>query len=88
MTAHQKIQAVRQAYPQANSDAEALILQIRDESKSIQVRNTAIWIAGRLRAKEALPVMQSYYSGTECDHETHLCLHELEKAIHRCGGSI
>ncbi len=88
MTAHQKVDAVRAAYPQANSDAEALIRQIQNESESMQMRNTAVWIAGRLRVKEALPVMKSHYSAQDCEHESNLCQHELEKAIKRCGGKI
>jgi hypothetical protein len=88
ITAHQKARAVRAAYPQASSVAEALVLQIQSESESIQTRNSAVWIAGRLRIKEALPVMQSYCTGHDCSHETCLCQHELEKAIQRCGGKI
>jgi len=86
--AHQKAKAVLAAYPQASSVAEALILQIQSESESIQTKNRAVWIAGQLRVKEALPVMQSCYTSQKCDHDTSLCQYELKKAIRRCGGKI
>lgn len=86
--AHQKAKSVLAAYPQASSIAEALILQIQSKSEPIQTKNRAIWIAGRLRIKEALPVMQSCYNSRDCNHDTTLCQHELKKAIRRCGGKI
>lgn len=88
MTAHQRVRAVRAAYPQAATDAEALTLQMQNESESMQARNRAVWIAGRLRAKETLPVMESCYTAADCQHGSALCQHELEKAIKRCGGQI
>ena len=86
--AHQKAEAVWAAYPQAGNEVEALMLQMQSESESMQTRNMAVWALGRLRAKAALPVMRSYYTGQKCDHTTCLCQSELEKAIKRCGGDI
>ncbi len=84
--AHQKAKAVWATYPQAANEVDALILQMQSESESIKDRNMAVWTLGRLRADAALPIMQSYYTGSECEHDACLCQHELGKAIKRCGG--
>lgn len=86
--AHQKAAAVLANYPQASNEVEALILQVQSNSETMRRRNMAVWTLGRLRAKAALPVMQKYYTGEPCEHDTRLCQDELKKAIHRCGGDI
>jgi len=88
ITAHQKANAIQAAYPQAHSVAEALVLQMQAQSESMQARNRAVWLAGRLRASAALPVMQKHYTQQPCQHDTQLCQYELKKAIQRCGGQI
>ena len=34
----------------------------------------------------ALPILEKYHTGKECDHDQYLCQGELEKAIKLCKG--
>ena len=72
------------AQPHPNDDAMALIEYVRSEQHSLDDGNHAIWALGRLRDSRALPLLEDFYTGEECAHDTHLCQHELQKAIVRC----
>ncbi len=76
-------QEVMQLYPDLSQN-EALMKAVVSEELSLVHRNELVWTIGRLRIKEALPLLNSYYDQQECDHETRLCQDELKKAIKRC----
>ena len=86
--AHHKANTIWKAYPQAQTEVDALLMLVLSDSAAMAERNNAVWVLGRIRAKEALPVLQSYYTGNECQHDCNLCQHELKKAVCRCGGTI
>lgn len=88
LDAHRKAGQILSENPQAKTLAEALISEMQSESNSVRQRNMAVWVAGRLRVSETLPVMQENYYGGTCDHEHCLCQYELKKAILRCGGEL
>jgi HEAT repeat protein len=67
---------------------EALIAYVSSESHSLKKRNRAVWALGQIGDKSASAVLESFYTGGDCDHEKHLCLHELKKAIDLCKGGI
>ncbi len=74
---------VTQLYPDLSQN-EALMKAVASEDISLIHRNELVWAIGRLRIKEALPLLNSYYNQQECDHEKRLCQDELKKAIKRC----
>jgi hypothetical protein len=47
-----------------------------------------VWAIGRLSDKNALPYLQTVYTGEPCAHSLYLCQYELAKAINRCGGNV
>lgn len=67
---------------------EALTAYVISESHSLKKRNLAIWALGQIGDKSALAVLESFSTGGDCDHEKHLCLHELKKAIDLCKGGL
>ena len=69
------------AYPQLDDPVEALLVWIQSPLQTIQERNRGVWALGQLRDQRALPVLEKYYHGGECDHDNELCQRELEKAI-------
>ena len=81
----EKCQLAQEAYKN-NDGVEALIDLIKDEQKTLKERNGAVWALGQLQDKKALPVLEKYYTGEECDHEKYLCQHELKKAINLING--
>jgi len=77
----------QQAHPHPGDDVAALIDFLNSASHSLWDRNhVAVWTLGRLRASEALPVLESFYTGGACEHDRSLCQYELMKAVKRCGG--
>jgi len=66
---------------QTNDCADGLIQSLKDDSNTLKQRNQTIWALGQLGDEKALPVLESYYDGSECDHHTKLCQYELKKAI-------
>jgi hypothetical protein len=75
-------------HPNPGDDSMALVQFMNSESHSLQERNQIIWTIGRLASPDALPFLESAYTGGPCDHEKYICQYELEKAIRRCGGSV
>lgn len=73
-------------YP--GSRVEALITYVSSESHSLKKRNRAVWALGQIGDKSALAVLESFYTGGDCEHEKHLCQHELKKAIYGCKGGL
>lgn len=85
---HKKAKTILMAYPQANDEVDAAILQMQSLSCTMKERNEAVWVLGRLSDEKALPALEREYTGRPCEHDKYLCQHELEKAIRRCGGNI
>ncbi len=78
----------QQHHPHPGNDVAALIDFLNSTEHSLLERNHAIWTLGRHKDKSALPVLESYYTGAKCDHDSSLCQHELAKTIVLCGGVI
>jgi hypothetical protein len=75
------------AHPHPGDDVASLVDFVTSEEHSLRERNLAVWTLGRLRDPAALPVLESFYTGGPCDHDTRLCQGELRKAIVLCGGT-
>lgn len=75
-----------QLYP--GDRTEALIAYVKDENRSLRKRNLAVWALGQIGDKRALPVLNQFYTGGPCDHNSRLCQGELQKAIKLCKGSF
>ncbi|NMB56985.1 HEAT repeat domain-containing protein [Candidatus Beckwithbacteria bacterium] len=58
-----------------------LLAFIDDPNNNLKEKNNYIWALGQLGDKKALPILQQYYTGAECDHAKFLCQYELKKAI-------
>lgn len=70
---------------------EALIAQLQDENQGFRRRNSAIWALGQLGDQRALPVLQSYYTGSIPEREPldkTISQYELKKALHLVSGGI
>lgn len=67
---------------------QALIAYVGSENHTLKERNRAVWALGQIGDKSALPVLESYYTGGECDHDKNLCQRELSKAIYGCKGGL
>ena len=78
--------AALQAYPESGDAVAALMIIVQSDSHSLKERNNAVWALGQTRDRRALPVLHTYYTGSECDHSRELCQHELDKAIKLCSG--
>lgn len=79
---------IAKAKYQNNYCADSLILFLEDENNPLSEKNHIVWAIGQLGDKKALPVLQKYYTGAECDHEKYLCQYELKKAIKLLDGSF
>ena len=67
---------------------QALIAYVGSENHTLKDRNRAVWALGQIGDKSALPVLESFYTGAECDHDKHLCQRELSHAIYGCKGGL
>lgn len=67
---------------------QALIAYVGSENHTLKKRNRAVWALGQIGDSRALPVLESYYTGGECDHDKNLCQRELKHAIYGCKGGI
>jgi len=76
----------QEAHPHPGDDVAALITYVQSDSHSLHDRNLAIWALGQARDERALPLLESCYTGKECNHEKDLCQKELKKAIDLCSG--
>ena len=67
---------------------EALMGYVDSESYSLKQRNHAVWALGQIGDERALATLEKFYTGGPCDHDSHLCQGELQKAIKQCKGSF
>jgi hypothetical protein len=67
---------------------DALIAYVSSESHCLAERNRAVWALGQIGDKRALAVLESFYTGGDCNHEKHLCQRELRHAIYGCKGGL
>jgi hypothetical protein len=67
---------------------EALTAYVISESHSLKKRNRAVWAIGQIGDQSALAVLESFYTGGDCDHKKHLCQRELRHAIYGCKGGV
>ncbi len=82
-----KCREVAQAeHPYPGDDIAAMLEYVQSESYSLKDRNRIVWALGQARDRRALPILENYYTGKECDHDQYLCQSELEKAIKLCRG--
>jgi len=73
-------------YPHPGDDVAAMLYYVQSNSHPLKKRNHVVWALGQARDSRALPVLESFYTGKECDHSQYLCQGELEKAIKLCKG--
>lgn len=70
---------------------DALIQVLDDKHQSFRTRNSAIWALGQLGNSKALPILESYYTGSIPDRESldsTISQYELKKAIKLVGGGF
>lgn len=65
----------------------ALMAYIESPTHTLRERNRAVWALGQLGDARALPVLEKYFTDTQCEHGRALCQHELRKAIRLCYGA-
>lgn len=76
-------------YQYGGNCTEALILLLNDENRGFRDRNNAIWALGQLGDPNALPVLQSYYTGDTPEREPLdkvISQYELKKAVNLTSG--
>jgi HEAT repeat protein len=59
----------------------ALVQMVECEYCDLRDRNHAVWALGQLADRRALPVLEKYCTGEECDHLHKICQYELKKAL-------
>ena len=74
------------AHPHPGDDVAAMMAYVQSDAHPLTDRNHIVWALGQARDSRALPVLEQYYTGTECDHAQALCQGELEKAMKLCKG--
>jgi HEAT repeat protein len=70
---------------------EASISLLNDENRGFRARNDAIWVLGQLGNKQALPVLEEYYTGNIPEREPldlSISQYELKKAINLTRGGF
>ena len=70
----------------AGDEVEALVALVQSDRHTFAERNRAVHALGAIGDERALGVLESFYTGRDCDHSRFLCQHELRKAIARCSG--
>lgn len=60
---------------------EALITMVECDSCDMRDRNRAVWALGQLDATRAVPVLEKYYTGKQCNHWRDLCQEKLKIAL-------
>ena len=73
-------------HPHPGDGIAAMIEYVQSNSHSLKNRNHVVWALGQARSSRALPILEGYYTGAECDHSQFLCQYELDKAIELCRG--
>jgi|GEM_PF-587041 len=66
----------------------ALTRLIEAPEITLNVKNDAVWALGQLGDERALPTLERYYHGGECNHDSTLCQYELKKALTKCRGGF
>ena len=64
----------------------ALLSVVNSPDVLLPEKNKAVWALGQLGNPRALGTLEILFTGEECDHSSHLCQHELKKAIQLCRG--
>ena len=72
------------AHPHPGDAVAALLDYVQSDSHTLRERNLAVWALGQARDSRALPIIERYFSGEKCDHDSKLCQSELNKAIMLC----
>lgn len=67
-------------------EVEALLALAQSERHALARRNAAVHALGQIGDRRALPVLEKFLTGGQCQHDRLLCQHELRKAIDRCNG--
>lgn len=67
-------------------EVEALLAYVQSDEHGLSDRNRAVWALGQIGDRRALPVLEHFYTGRECQHSRFLCQKELRKAIDKCNG--
>ncbi len=75
-----------QRYP--GDRIEALMAYVNSENHTLRERNHAVWALGQIGDERALPVLERFYVGEPCNHDTSLCQRELGRAIKLCEGGL
>jgi hypothetical protein len=78
--------AVQAQHDFAGDEVQALLGVVQSERHSLTDRNRAVYALGLIGDARALPVLQRFYTGGDCDHARLLCQKELHKALDRCNG--
>ena len=72
------------AHPHPGDTVAAMLEYVQSDLHTLKERNLAVWSLGQARDSRALPILERYFSGEKCDHDSKLCQSELEKAIMLC----
>jgi hypothetical protein len=65
----------------------ALMAYVESPKHTLRERNRAVWALGQVGDARALPVLETHFTGRDCEHGRALCQHELRKAIRLCRGT-
>lgn len=65
----------------------ALMAYVESPKHTLRERNRAVWALGQLGDARALAVLETNFTGKDCDHARALCQYELTKAIRLCRGA-
>jgi hypothetical protein len=82
------IRIAQRDHPRPKDDLGALVAYLDSGTHALKERELAIWTLGRLRDARALPALEKYYTGRQCDHRTTICQYELVKALRLCGTAM
>lgn len=70
----------------SGDEVQALLTLVQSERHTLAKRNAAVHALGQIGDRRALPVLEKFYTGGQCEHDKLLCQQELRKAIDRCHG--
>lgn len=60
---------------------KSLIAMVECESCNMQDRNRAVWALGQLDDSRALPALEKYYTGKQCNHLREVCQETLRTSL-------
>ena len=64
----------------------ALTRLVDAQAVPLNRKNDAVWALGQMGDGRALPVLEKWYTGGPCNHDSTVCQYELKKAIAKCRG--